>query len=250
MTVQFRTDPEGALRAYRRDGFHVERDMLDRASCAGLLAAAAAMPGRRAGDHQPLMHPHRWSPEFHAAFCRRDVVAVMERLVGGPVFGLQTTYYFGHPGTGGFANHQDNFFVEAAPWAFASAWIALADADRGNGGLYAFPGAHLLPRLPVARVSRPPDPNQDPNANTEECVMPPGYRPLDTVVPQGAVLFLHGNLPHGSHDNRSTRSRASLLCTFVRQGAAFRPGVRSGRVEVDLTQPFAPAPAASRGAAS
>jgi phytanoyl-CoA hydroxylase len=191
------------------------------------------------------MHPHRWSPEFYAAFSRPDIREVMERLLGGPIHGLQTTYYFGHPGTGGFANHQDNFFVEAASWAFASAWIALTDVDRENGGLYAYPGAHMLPRLPVAAVSRPHDPNQDPNAYNEECIMPPGYRPVDTVVPKGAVLFLHGQLPHGSHDNRSTRPRSSLLCTFVRQGAPFRSGIRSKRVAVDLSLPFAPARQAS-----
>ena len=54
------------------------------------------------------------------------------------------------------------------------------------------------------------------------------------IVPQGAVVFLHGHTVHSSHDNRSDRYRHALLMTYIRRGERFRPGRTAGRAEVDV----------------
>jgi ectoine hydroxylase-related dioxygenase (phytanoyl-CoA dioxygenase family) len=205
------------------------------AECADLVAAAvelASTSGRRA----PVMNPHRDDPRFLAALRHRAVVAIVERLVGGPAVGLQTQLFYCPPGTPGFSMHQDNYYVQAPPAEFTSAWIALEDVDAENGGLILWPGTHREPVLPVADVvAQRRSPTQDPNANAREVVLPPGYEPIAPAVPRGAVVFLHGHLVHASADNRSAaRTRHALLATYVRCGAPFRPGRDAGRAAVAL----------------
>jgi ectoine hydroxylase-related dioxygenase (phytanoyl-CoA dioxygenase family) len=48
------------------------------------------------------------------------------------------------------------------------------------------------------------------------------------------VLLLHGEVVHGSHPNRSAGLRQALLMTYIRRGAAFRPGLTQKRTEVFL----------------
>ena len=232
----FRSDPKAALAAYREQGFHLEPEMLSVEECEALINAGACLPPTREGVVAPVMHPHRYGPIFLQALRKPEIVHVLELLVGGRVSGLQTQYFFCPPGTPGFSMHQDNFYAGAAPEVFASAWTALEDVTPENGGLILWPGTHREPVLPVREVAnRPLSASQDPNANWRETVMPPGYAPLSVSVPRGAVVFLHGQLVHSSHDNASQkRWRRALLMTYIRTGEHFRPGLSSGRAEVEL----------------
>ena len=46
------------------------------------------------------------------------------------------------PGTKGFSPHQDNTYVKAEGNTFVSAWIALTDVSKENGGLMIWPETH------------------------------------------------------------------------------------------------------------
>lgn len=235
--VSFARDAELAMVAYRSLGFHVEYDVWSPEECRELIDASHELPGYRAGSFVPAMHPHRTEPRVLSALKDRRVVAIAERLVGGKVSGLQTELFYCRTGTPGFSYHQDNYYVEAKPDAFVSAWCALEDAGRENGGLIVFPGTHKEPVLPVREVANPAptEGRQDPNANRLEAVVPGGYERVDLAVPRGAVVFLHAHTVHGSNANRAeARTRHVLLSTYLRRGESFRPGHYSKRTEVDL----------------
>ena len=231
----FAADPAAALAAYARDGFHVEHDLLSAAECAALRAAAAELSPEPRGPRAPVMNPHRAHPAFLRGLCHPALVAILERLLGSPVSGLQSQYFPCVAGTPGFTTHQDNHYVEAARDAFASAWAALDDADAGNGALIVYPGSQREPLLPVAQLpAARPHATQAFNALRQQVPVPPDYEPCTLAVPRGAVVFLHGHLLHGSHDNRSTRGRPALLTTYIRRGASFRRGRSAGRGEIDV----------------
>lgn len=236
----FATDPETALACYRRDGYYVDTGLFSPDECATLIAAGSELAGTRAGSSRPAMNPHRDDARFLNAMADRRLVRVVELLCGGPVSGLQSEFFYCRPGTPGFAPHQDNFFVEAPDDSFTSAWLALVDVGPDNGGLVLFPGSHRAGRMTTERLSGAPSPYQDPNAATERAVVPPEYRPVDVVLPQGSVIFIHGWVAHASHDNTSERWRYALLNTYLRRGAPFRPGNYAGRAEVVLAGTSAP----------
>lgn len=231
-------DADVALAAYRRDGLHVEPALLTHAECERLRAAAAELDDDGAPPRAPFMNPHRVHRAFLDALGHPAIVAIVERLLGGPVSALQSQLFPGLPGTPGFAVHQDNHYVEAPRDAFASAWVALDDVTRDNGALIAYPGSQREPLLPVEPIAGArPHPTQAFNAIRQQVVVPAGYAPRTVGVPCGGVVFLHGHLLHASHPNRSTRTRRALLMTYLRRGAPFRRGESARRIPIDV--PFA-----------
>lgn len=231
----FRTNPEAALARYQERGFHVERDLIPPALCDRLIAAAQRLPSATEGHYRPAMMPHRLDPLFLEPMGLPAVLDIMRYLIGDPVSGLQTEFFYTKPGTRGFAIHQDNFFVEAPDGCFGSAWMALTDVHPEMGALYVYPGAHRHGLLPVRRLSGGAGEGQDPNAYNEEVVLPEDTgEPVVVALPRGAVVFLHGLLPHGSLRNDTDRYRYALLCTYLRSGSPFRRGNHARREELAL----------------
>jgi phytanoyl-CoA hydroxylase len=227
--------PAADFESYAANGYMIVPGIFSPAECDELVAAAKTLPAFVGGSTRPAMQPHRSMPVFCRAMAKPALIAIMERLVGGPVSGLQSEFFYGRPGTKGFSRHQDNFFVQAAADAFASAWTALTDVDPTNGGLIFYPGTHRGPLLPVEPTYRGPVEEQDANATDKQTVVPADARSVDTVVPKGAVVFLHSHVVHASHDNRSVdRWRYALLNTYIRRGCQFNPGGHARRSEVDV----------------
>lgn len=234
MSISFRSNPDAALACYRRDGYFIEEQVFTASECEDLIRAGMELPGVKLGNYRPAMHPHRENPLFLDVMRDRRIVDTMRLLVGGQPNGLQTEFFYGKPGVKGFANHQDNFFVEAPGEAFASAWIALVDVGPENGGLIGYPGSHKEGRLPVRDLNVGIVAGQDPNANNEESVLPGGYEPVDLIVPRGSIAYLHSYFVHGSHTNQTSGLRFALLCTYIRQGEKFRPGQYARREAVPV----------------
>lgn len=235
MSVTFATDAEEAHARFSRDGFFIEPDALPPTVCDRLIARAADLPAARDGSLVPTMNPHRLDPGFLEPMRHPAVLAIMDRLLGGKAMGLQTQFFFGRPGTKGFARHQDNQYVRAPYGTFGSAWLALDDVDPGNGSLIVHPGSHREDILEVRPVEQTSTFGQDPNANRQEALLPEGYPPLDVVARRGSLVLIHGNVVHSSHDNTSTdRFRHVLLMTFVREGVPYRPGFSAMREAFDL----------------
>jgi ectoine hydroxylase-related dioxygenase (phytanoyl-CoA dioxygenase family) len=228
-------DAPAALAAYARDGFLVVPGLLAAAECAELRDAAVTLAPEPSGPRAPVMNPHVAHPAFLRVLRHPGIIEILEVLLASLVSGLQSQYFPCVPGTPGFRTHQDNHYVEAARDAFASAWAALDDAHAGNGALVVYPGSHREPLLPVAALpAARPHETQAFNALRQEVAVPPGYAARTVTVQLGTVVFLHGHLLHGSHDNHSSGSRRALLNTYIRRGAVFRRGRSAQRVAIDV----------------
>lgn len=222
------------VKAYERDGYWIEEDVLTSAECDALIEASKKLENFTNGTHRPQMMPHRVDDAYLHAMRTPKLVKSIGQIVGGTPVGLQTELFYCKPGTRGFSLHQDNFFVEAPFGVFASAWIALTDTHPDKGGLIVYPGTHKEGLLPVEKISVTKDAGQDPNANNEQTVVPPQYKAINPSVPKGAALYIHGHLVHGSNPNRTDEWRHVLLCTYIRKGERFRPGSYAQRAPVEL----------------
>jgi hypothetical protein len=232
-SLSFRDRPEQALEAYQVQGFFIEPALFSEAACDWLIAQGEQLPPVIPGEARPVIQPHRARPAFLDAMRAPPLVAIMKRLCGASVDGLQSEFFFGRPGTAGFAPHQDNYFVEAPFGAFASAWLALVDIGPENGGLIIYPGTHGR-MLAVRPLQAQPSPNQDPNARAQEAILPPDVRGFDVRVRKGDCVLLHGCVAHASHDNCTDQSRYVLLNTYIRHGETFRAGRYASRAPVPL----------------
>ena len=221
---------EDSLQFYWDNGYCIVESIFSEEDCRSLMWASLTLTPTFA----PVMYPHRNNIFFEKAFRNPSIVRIMEQLCGGDVSGLQTTWYHGAPKTPGFNMHQDNFFVEAPPNTFASAWFAMQDVIPDMGGLVGYPGTHKLGTLPVIEVNRPSGENQLATATAEEVILPGGFEGIDVPVPMGAVLFMHQDFIHSSNGNATEEFRRSLLMTYIKKGSRFRPGNTAKREEVDV----------------
>lgn len=230
----FYKDEKGALESFKANGFHAEYDFIDVKECDEILAASHMLANAKNGEYRPTLNPHLENTKFLSIMRDPRVIAIMEKLVGGKVSGIQTQFFFGKPGTTGFSTHQDNFFVEAVPAdSFVSTWLALTDVDKENGTIFVYPGAHKEGLLPVRKLSGIPGVGQEYNASNEECVVPKAYLPVTVEVPKGTLIFLHSLVPHGSFDNiTSNRWRQVMLNNYVKQKIPFRAGNSAKRKEI------------------
>jgi phytanoyl-CoA hydroxylase len=146
---------------------------------------------------------HDLDPVFDAFSRRPAMAALVEELGLAEPLLLQSMYIFKQPGIGGeVICHQDAAFLYTEPLSVVGLWLALEDATKDNGCLWAVPGGHHEPlrgrfvREGYATRMVELDPTPLPTA---------GLVPLE--VEAGTLVVLHGLLPHWSAPNRSAHSR-------------------------------------------
>jgi ectoine hydroxylase-related dioxygenase (phytanoyl-CoA dioxygenase family) len=230
----FAQDSVRALAAYLEAGMHIEPDVLDAQTCDELIAIANDFPAVKAGDYRTVLQPHRKADAFLRALHHPRVTGFLSRVLGGKISGIQTQFFYGKPGTPGFQPHQDNRFVNAPPGKFASAWVALTDVSKENGGLYIYPGSFRESLLEVDEVEAPETTLQDANALRLRCHVPSKYTAVDLNMKKGSVAFFDGHTVHGSHANSSRSHRYALLMTYIARGAPFVPGIYAQREEIPI----------------
>jgi hypothetical protein len=230
--LAFKSDPEGAFRCYREQGFFCEPEVFTEAECSALIQAGLALPTAQDGSYIPTMNVHKIDEIFLQAMSKPGLLGVMDRLIGGRANGLHSQFYFTPPHRSGLDCHQDNYFAEAKPDAFASAWIALVDTGIENGGLYVYPGSHKEGKLAVKSSHALNADKRE--AVYEETIVPDGYLRVNVAAARGSVVFIHGYLAHGSNRNESNANRYALLNTYIRAHEQYRRGDTAQREELEL----------------
>lgn len=117
---------------------------------------------------------------------------------------VQSMYIFKQPNIGGEVTcHQDSTFLHTEPESVVGLWFALEAATVENGCLWALPGGHKLGLK--SRFMRASGGGTRFEVFDTEPWPQDGLVPLE--VPEGALIILHGQLPHLSRVNASPRSR-------------------------------------------
>ncbi len=132
---------------------------------------------------------------------------------------VQSMYIFKQPSIGGEVTcHQDSTFLYTEPPGVVGLWFALEAATTENGCLWALPGGHKLGLN--SRFVRAPA------GGTRFITLAETPWPVESlmplVVPAGALIVLHGMLPHLSRANRSAQSRHAYTL-HVADGRAHYP---------------------------
>jgi phytanoyl-CoA hydroxylase len=179
----------------------------------GALRQAKALSINKIGHALHDLDPvfDRFSRDPRIAEIAADIGLSQPRL-------WQSMYIFKQPGIGGEVRwHQDATFFETDPITVTTFWFALEDADRSNGCLWVEPGGHRGPlRERFVREG---------NATRIEALDPMPWPTAATAVPvevkTGALVLLHGRLPHYSAPNRSPISRHAYTLHVTDGTAAY-----------------------------
>lgn len=159
--------------------------------------------------------PHWVSPVVETMVRHAGIAAVLEEITGahipfwdGRVKCMQSMLFAKPPGLPGQAWHQDERYIPTRDRSLVGAWIALDDADEGNGCLRVLPQSQRPGRLYPLRDHGMPD-EFDPGEEAH------GFDDADEVlieVAAGDVVFFNGYLLHRSKRNASSdRPRRALV---------------------------------------
>ncbi|HVG18307.1 MAG TPA: phytanoyl-CoA dioxygenase family protein [Blastocatellia bacterium] len=161
---------------------------------------------------------HDLDPVFDR-FSRTDALAGLIRDLGfaRPLL-LQSMYIFKQPAIGGEVScHQDGSFLYTEPMSLVGLWFALEDATLENGCLRAIPGGHRLGLK--SRFMRAE------GGGTRFEIFDHEPWPLDRLTPlevrEGALIVIHGLLPHMSYANKSQKSRQAYTLHVIEEGARY-----------------------------
>lgn len=131
---------------------------------------------------------------------------------------VQSMYIFKQPRIGGEVTcHQDATFLYTEPMSVMGLWFALEDATTENGCLWALAGGHhagLKSRFLRAEGGGTRFETYDESLWPTEGLVP-------VEVKKGALVLLHGLLPHLSRANRSPRSRHAYTLHVIEADAHY-----------------------------
>jgi phytanoyl-CoA hydroxylase len=161
---------------------------------------------------------HDLDPVFGRFSRSEEVEGLAESLgVRSPLL-IQSMYIFKQPLIGGEVTcHQDATFLYTEPPSVVGLWFALEDATVENGCLWAIPGGHRLGlKKRFVRAE---------GGGTRFEVLDESAWPSERLVPlevrRGALVVLHGLLPHLSKVNRSARSRQAYSLHLTDAGCRY-----------------------------
>ncbi len=155
-----------------------------------------------------MMQPHRWDLRSRAWLLDPRIIAVLAGLIDDTPCAAQSMFYFKPPRAEGQGFHQYNFYLMADPGTCYAAWLAVDDADAGNGALYVQPGSHQHGIASPASGAAKDWGELIPQPAVSACT--------EVSLRAGDCLFFHGALVHGSLANASaTRWRRSFICHYV-----------------------------------
>ena len=166
------------------------------------------------------------------------IVSTIEQLLNREIVGLSTQYLFKEAGSlyakQAWHPHQDNFYPKNEHGLYMTSNIFLEDSDRENGTVYIYEGSHQAGLLPAEpRISYREKAGSNPGSLVQ---IPDAYRNRrkDIVMSKGGVLFLHGNIIHGSYSNVSDRSRPWFSGCYIPKGEKYVIGENAKRQEILL----------------
>ncbi|HEX2851357.1 MAG TPA: phytanoyl-CoA dioxygenase family protein [Acidimicrobiales bacterium] len=162
---------------------------------------------------------HDVDPVFDAFSHTPELAAVAAAVGMARPLVLQSMYIFKQPHIGGEVTlHTDHTFLWTDPPSVTGFWFALEDATVENGCLYALPGGHRIP--PKRRFRRRAGGDGTEFEELDTTPYPQeGEVPLE--VEKGALVVLHGLLPHRSGANRSDRSRHAFTLHAIEASARY-----------------------------
>ena len=162
---------------------------------------------------------HDLDPVFDAFSRMPGLAAICAGLGYAEPLLLQSMYIFKQPNIGGEVTcHQDATFLYTEPPSVTGFWFALEDATQENGCMWAITGGHKLGLK--KRFVRAPE------GGTKFETLDHSPWPESTQAPlevsQGALIILHGLLPHSSRVNRSAKSRQAYTLHVIDGACEYR----------------------------
>jgi ectoine hydroxylase-related dioxygenase (phytanoyl-CoA dioxygenase family) len=174
-------------------------------------------------NKDPLREAHYREQRFFDFCTMPKLLDAVEQLIGPDIVLLYSHIINKKPGGLPVSWHQDGpYWPRVEPKVAVTAWVALDDADPGNGCMQVIPGSHKGNIDYGQRQVDKPDLIQD-----KALELPPEVvdesKAEDIILKRGDVSFHHSYIIHGSQPNHSDRRRAAYTIRYVPSSTKIQP---------------------------
>ena len=162
------------------------------------------------------------------------IVACVKDLLGENVVGWGSHFFCKMPHDGkAVAWHQDVSYWPLTPTKAVTVWLAIDDADRGNGCMRFIAGSHHYGHL----TYRPSESHEDNVLNQTVDNAEQYGEPVDDDLQAGQISLHSDLLLHGSEANDSDRRRCGLTLRYATTDVKAHMGWNAKGVIVSGTDP-------------
>jgi ectoine hydroxylase-related dioxygenase (phytanoyl-CoA dioxygenase family) len=235
---QFKNNEDSAYDFYMKNGFHIEDGIFDESDCQKLIEESHEFENFKNKSYIPEQQIHQENENILSMMSNDSIKNIINKFAakGKEMFGIQSTFFYGVPGTSGSSSHQDGLWVQPEDSnGFISAWTPLVDLENDNmGNLYVYESSHKDGSLDVRENKDLKSEYQNKGLVKFESVLKKNLPKHKIIIKKGSTVFLHSNVVHGSVPNDSKIDRNVVLFTYIRDGLNFREGREAKRVKTKL----------------
>jgi len=164
------------------------------------------------GDSYSISTAHMSYGKVFDLISHPAIVARVSDILGPNVVGWGSHYFCKMPGDGKAVTwHQDASYWPLTPSKTVTVWLAIDDADTGNGCMRVIPGSHVHGHIPYRESDTDESNVLDQTVENAEQY---GSEPVDIELTAGQLSIHSDLLLHGSEANTSSRRRCGLTLRY------------------------------------
>ena len=172
---------------------------------------------------------------FRKEILNKKVLDILIRIKGKKVNGLMSQMLFKKSKTKSakqsWLPHQDSSYVGNKRGEYITTNIFMHDANKLNGTLFIYEKSHLNGVLEFDKKISYREKNNRPGNLVKNLK---NFTKKDLNFSKGDMLILHGDLIHGSYENKSNKSRSLYSMSYITHGEYFTEGLNARRKILSL----------------
>src|SRR5882672_2996718 len=135
--------------SYKKDGYVIIPNVLAKTDCEAIVQLAKKHADE---DFRPILNLEDKEPLLNEIVVHDpQIMGHIREILGENIKPIGSIFHFKEPGTiyakQAWNAHQDISYIKAEYGKCVSAILILSYTDKGNGGLYVYPGSHREPLL-------------------------------------------------------------------------------------------------------
>ena len=109
----FENEKDKARKFYQENGFFIAEKIFDETECVNAIEEAKNFEQYKLQNFIPEIMPHRKNKFFLLMMKNKKLINILNYIMKSDeeIFGLQSTFFHGVPGTSGSSPHQDSLYV-------------------------------------------------------------------------------------------------------------------------------------------
>ncbi len=171
--------------------------------------------------------PHKLSPVICKYLSNNKITGILQEIISPNVKAMQSMLFVKAPGKPGQSWHQDEYYIPTRDCSLTGAWIAIDDADIGNGCIWVVPQSHKPAKIYSRTVYKGEEYGEHDIIDSTEF---DESKAVPVEVKAGSVVFFNGYLLHSSGRNHSKdRFRRALVYHYM-SAESYLPWDQDGRL--------------------